>query len=116
MFDTLSYPRRQRLLGVAQIVGHLQVHPEFRRRFKKRSQADRRVPRNTSFILQNRRDPVGRHPDRFRERVRRQPQGFKNSSLRISPGGTGRIPFFFILLLLNDSPRFQRHADRHLST
>jgi hypothetical protein len=32
--------------------------------------------------------------------------GFKNSSLRISPGGTGRIPFFFILLLLDDSPRF----------
>jgi hypothetical protein len=28
--------------------------------------------------------------------------GFKNSSLRISPGGTGRIPFFFILLLLDD--------------
>src|SRR5581483_1010010 len=33
-----------------------------------------------------------------------KPSGFKNSSLRISPGGTGRIPFFFIFLLLNDRP------------
>ncbi len=27
-----SHPRQQRLLGVTQIVGHLQVHPEFHRR------------------------------------------------------------------------------------
>jgi hypothetical protein len=31
-----------------------------------------------------------------------RPSGFKNSSLRISPNGTGRIPFFFILIL-NDT-------------
>ena len=51
VFDTLSHPRRQRLLGVTQVVGHLQVHPEFRRRFEKRSQADRRVPCDASFVL-----------------------------------------------------------------
>ena len=60
-----------------QVVGHLQVHPEFRRRFEKRSQPDRRVPCDASFILQNRRDPVGRHPDRLRERVCRQAQRFQ---------------------------------------
>jgi len=38
------HPAGQRLLGVTQVVGHLQVHPEFRRRFEKRSQPDRRVP------------------------------------------------------------------------
>jgi hypothetical protein len=27
---------------------------------------------------------------------------------------TGRIPFFFIWLLLNDRPQFRRHADRRL--
>ncbi|OFW15599.1 MAG: hypothetical protein A3H27_00125 [Acidobacteria bacterium RIFCSPLOWO2_02_FULL_59_13] len=35
------------------------------------------------------------------------PTGFRIPSLRISLGGTG-IPFFFILLLFNYSPRFQR--------
>jgi hypothetical protein len=35
--------------------------------------------------------------------------------LRISPGGTSRMPFFFILVLLNDSPQFRRYADRRLS-
>ena len=59
VLDSLSHPRRQRLLGVTQVVGHLQVHPEFRRRFEKRSQPDRR-------------DPVGRYPDCLRERVCRQ--------------------------------------------
>jgi len=34
VFDTLSHPRRQRVLGVTPVVGHLQVHPEFRRRFE----------------------------------------------------------------------------------
>ena len=37
--------------AVTQVVGHLQVHPEFRRRFEKRSQADRRIPCDPSFIL-----------------------------------------------------------------
>ena len=41
-------------------------------------------------------DPVGQYPDRLGECVSVRPSGFKNSSLRISPGGTGRIPFFFI--------------------
>ena len=44
------------------------------------------------------------------------PIGFPG--LRHSPqllARSGRIPFFFILLLLNDSPQFRRHADRHLS-
>jgi len=77
IFDALSHPRRQCLLGVTQVVGHLQVHPEFRRRFEKRSQSDRRVSCDASFILQNRRDPVGRHPDRLRERVCRQAQRFQ---------------------------------------
>ena len=67
--DTLSNPHRQCLLGVTQVVGHLQVHPEFRRRFEERPKTDRRVTRDASFILQNRRDPVGQHPDRLRERV-----------------------------------------------
>jgi hypothetical protein len=44
VFDTLSHPRGQRLLGVMQVVGHLQVHPEFRGCFEKRSQPDRRIP------------------------------------------------------------------------
>ena len=74
IFDTLSHPRRQRLLGVTQVVGRLKVHPEFRRRFEKRPQPDRGVPRDASFILQHRRDPVGRHPDRLRERVCGQAQ------------------------------------------
>jgi hypothetical protein len=43
LLDTLSHPGRQRFFGIAQIVGHLQVHPEFRRCFEKRSQPDRRV-------------------------------------------------------------------------
>jgi hypothetical protein len=43
VFDTLSHPRG-RLLGVTQVVGHLQVHPKFRRRFEKCSQPDRRIP------------------------------------------------------------------------
>ena len=68
----LSHPRRQRLLSVTQIVSHLQVHPEFRRRFEKRPQPDRRFPCDASFILNNRCYPVGRHPDCLRERVCRQ--------------------------------------------
>ena len=44
LLDGLSHLRRQRLLGVAQVVGHLQVHPEFRRRFKKRPEPDRGFP------------------------------------------------------------------------
>src|SRR6266404_889778 len=77
VFDALSHLRRHRLLGVTQVVGHLQVHPEFRGRFEKRSQPDRRVSCDASFILQNRRDPVGRHPDRLREHVCRQAQRFQ---------------------------------------
>ena len=65
VFDTLSHPRRRRLLSVTQVLGHLRVHPEFGRRFEERSQPARRVPGDASFILQNCRDPVGRHPDRF---------------------------------------------------
>jgi hypothetical protein len=34
--------------------------------------ANRCVARDASFILQNRRDPVGRHPHHLRERVCRQ--------------------------------------------
>ena len=60
--DALSHPRGQRLFGVPQVVGHLQVHPELRRRLEKRSQPDCRVPCEATFILQSRRDPVGRHP------------------------------------------------------
>ena len=110
--NAFSHPRRQRLLGVTQVVGHLQVHPEFRRRFEKRSQPDRRVPCDASFILQNRGDLVGSTPIVFASAFALRP--FQNSSLRTSPGGTGRIPLFLILLLLNDKSRFQRHAARHL--
>jgi hypothetical protein len=63
--NALSHPRRQRLLGVTQVVGHLQVHPEFRRRFEKHFQTDR-----------------------LRARVCRAAQRFKNSSLRILPGAS----------------------------
>jgi hypothetical protein len=48
--------------GVTQVVGRLQVHPEFCRRLKNVTRRD------ASFIFQNRRDPVGR----LRERVCRQ--------------------------------------------
>ncbi len=33
-----------RLTPFTQVVGHLQVHPKFRRHFEKCSQPDRRVP------------------------------------------------------------------------
>jgi hypothetical protein len=59
--------------------------------------------------LQNR-EPVGRRPIAFASAFAVRPTGFKNSSLRISPAGTGRIPFFFILLLLNDSPATRHEA------
>ena len=96
VFYALSHLRRQPLFGVTQIVGHLQVHPEFRGRLEECSQANRRVPRDASFALQNRCDPIGRDPDRLREAFAVRPSGFRNSSLRISPGGTGRIPFLLM--------------------
>ena len=77
IFDAFPHPRKQCFLSVTQVAGRLQIHPEFRRRFEKRSQPDRRVPRDASFIHQNRRDPVGRHSDRLRERVCHQAQRFQ---------------------------------------
>jgi hypothetical protein len=38
------------------MVNRLQIHPEFRRRFEKRSQANRGGRRDASFTLQNHRN------------------------------------------------------------
>jgi hypothetical protein len=66
-------------LTLAQVIGRLQVHSEFCRRFEDHPQADRCVPCDASFILQNRRDWVGRHHDRLRERVCLQAQRFQKT-------------------------------------
>jgi hypothetical protein len=58
----LFSPLPAALLGIAQVVGHLQVHPEFRRSFEKRAKPDRRVSCDASFILQNRCDRLGGIP------------------------------------------------------
>ena len=47
--DALSHPRRQRLFGDTQIVGHFQVQPEFRRCFEERPKANRRVSGDVSL-------------------------------------------------------------------
>jgi hypothetical protein len=60
----------QSLFGVTQVVGHLQVHPEFRGRFEERPKADRRVSpviRLSSFRIAV--IPLGGTPIRLRERV-----------------------------------------------
>ena len=70
---------RQRLFGVAQVVGHLQVHPEFRRCFEKRSQPN---PVSPMIPLSSFRIAVirlGGTPIAFANTFAVRPSGFKNS-------------------------------------
>ena len=76
-----SHPSRQCLFGVTPIVGHLQVHPEFRQRLEKRSQSDRRAPVRplSSFRIAVIR--LGGTPFAFESPFAVRPGGFKNSWL-----------------------------------
>jgi hypothetical protein len=61
VLNALSHSGRQCLFGFAQVISHLRVHPEFRRRIEKRPQPDRGISGDASLILQDRRTKQIRH-------------------------------------------------------
>lgn len=91
------------IAGQPQIIVGLQPHPHLRARAEEPRQPQRSACCDAALLQNNFIDAPGRHVQRLRQRILRQPRGDMNSSRKISPGCTGaRLVIFIASMNVHD--------------